>query len=228
MGIGFAIPVNMAKDIYKQIIETGSVTRGYLGVIIRDLTPEMAESFGVKGQKGVLVDDVTEDGPAEKTGIEHGDIIIEVNGKAIGSVKQLLQDIAKIAPGSEVKVTVLRDTKKKDFEVILDLRPSDLGTVRSNESPVSEELGITVHNTTDELAERFGYAKDSGVIIVEINRHSPLAQAGIKTGALIREVNGENIKNVKQFLAAIKKSEGAVLFYIQQGDYSRYVRIKLN
>ena len=229
MGIGFAIPINMARNVYKQLIEKGSVTRGYLGVIISDLTPELAESFGVKGQKGALVDDVTKDGPAKEAGLEHGDIIIKINDKKIDSASHLQRDIASIAPDTTVKVTVLRDGKEKEFEIKLALRNADL--MNGNDSDggkTARKLGITVQTLTEELAGRLGYEQDSGVVITEIERYSPLALAGVRTGALIREVNGHKVKNTREFWAAVKKAESAVLFYIRQGDYARYVRIKLN
>ena len=230
MGIGFAIPVNMAKYICDQIIEKGSVTRGYLGVSISDLTPEMAESFGVKGQKGVLVEEATKDGPAEKAGMKHGDIIIEVNGKTIDSANHLQQDIAKIAPDTKVKVTVLRDSEKKEFEVKLTSRPSDLaGAGEYDEDETAAKLGFSVENLTGELARRYGYAAESsGIVVTEVEQYSQLARGGIREGALIKEVNGDKVENTKQFWKTLKEAEGAVLLYIQQGDYSRYVRLSLD
>lgn len=230
MGIGFAIPINMARNVYKQLIEKGSVTRGYLGVIISDLTPEMAESFGVKGQKGVLIDDVTKNGPAKEAGLKHGDIVIKINNNKTDSANHLQRDIASMAPNTKVKVTVLRDGKKKEFEVKLALRDPNLinGNNDDSSGKAAQELGITVQTLTGELAGRFGYEQESGVVVTEIERYSPLALAGIRAGALIREVNGQKIKNTGEFWAAVKKSGNVVLFYIRQGDYARYVRIKLN
>ncbi len=229
VGIGFAIPVNMAKYISEQIIEKGSVTRGYLGVNINNLTPELADFFGVKGQNGVLVEDVTKDGPAEMAGIKHGDIIIGVNGNAIDSVNRLQQDIAQIAPDTKVKVMVLRDAEKKEFEVKLALRPSGLATADGDEDDkTAEKLGFTVRDMTDELAQRYGHTDSSGIIITEVVEYSQLARSGIRAGTIIKEVNGEKIKNTKQFWNILEKAEGAVLFYVQQGDHSRYLRLSLD
>jgi len=231
MGIGFAIPINMAEYIYRQIVSTGSVTRGFLGVLITELTPEFAESFGLEqNRKGILIQEIMEDSPAEKAGLKHGDIIIKVDGKAVEGLNRFRENIARIPPGAEVKLLVLRNGKEKEIEVGITKRQGE--TVAGiDEEQVETTLGISVKNLTDELAERLGYKEDMGVIVSEVKPDSDAARAGIKPGMLIMEVNKQPVKNSRQFNKAIKKAlsenKTSLLLYVKQGDHGRYVIVRL-
>jgi len=228
IGIGLAIPVNMAKSIYDQLVESGTVVRGFLGVGIQDLTPELAESFGLEEAKGVLVPDVTPDSAAEKAGIEPGDVIIELDGKGVEKARELQNRIAMIKPGTKVELLILRDGKEKRLLAELSERPAK-GQLTGGTSEVVDKLGIKVDNLTDQLARRFGYEDLTGVIITEVRPGSLAAMARIQPGTLIQEVNRKPVENTKQFDEQIKEAaeEGTVLLRIRYENYSRFVVLSL-
>ena len=188
MGIGFAIPINLAKNVYEQLVESGTVTRGYLGVNIQDLTPELAKSFGLKDAKGVLIPNVTADSAAEKAGMKQGDIIVELDGVPIEKTKDLLNRVAMLKPGTKVEVVVLREGERKTLTVELGTRPKaeQAAAIRSD---ILDQLGITVQNLTPETAEHFGYKDETGVIVTNVEQGSLADFGGIVPGTLIVEVN---------------------------------------
>ncbi len=205
-GIGFAIPVNLAEGIIAQLKSEGEVTRGWLGVAIQDLTSEMAEYYGLKDRKGVLVADVFEGDPAEKAGIRAKDIILEVNGEKIETSRQLTAMIAGLKVGSSTRVKVFRNGETKTFEVVLakrsDERLSDRGTPPKREE---EELGIRVTDLTSEMAERFNLGEAAGVVVVEVESDSKGSEAGVRVGDIIKEINHEVIETVKDYKASVQK-----------------------
>ena len=229
MGIGFAIPGNVAKAIYEQLIETGTVVRGFLGVIIQDITAELADSFGLKDTRGVLVPEVTEDSAADKAGLKAGDIIVEFNGQPVEKVNVLQSRVAMLKPGTKVKVVVLRDGKRKKLTVELGQRPTEGALAATEPSGALEQLGLTVQELTDELAERLSYEGQSGVVVAGVEPGSIAELAGITSGTLIMEVNRQPIKNIKEFDEAIEKSDKgkAILLLTKKGRYSRYVALML-
>ena len=188
MGIGLAIPINMAKNVYEQLVKSGTVTRGYLGVNIQDLTPELAKSFGLKDTKGVLIPNVTADSAAEKAGMKQGDIIVEFDGVPVEKTRDLLNRVAMLKPGTKVKVVVLREGERKTLTVELGTRPKSEQAAASR-SDILEQLGITVQNLTPDLAERFGYKDETGVIVTDVEQGSLADFGGITPGTLIVEVN---------------------------------------
>ena len=228
MGIGFAIPINMAKGIADQLIKHGSVTRGYLGVLIQDLTPDLARSFGLKDQKGVLVAQVTEGSPAEKAGLKQGDIIIEFGGKPVKEVTSFRNRVALIPPGTEEKITVLRDGEKKTLTITVGKLPEGGGQTASAAHSL-EKLGLTVKTLTKDLAEQLGYQGETGVVVTRVREGSLAALAGIKPGALIQEVNRKRVRNVEEFKEALRKTpeSGMVLLLLREGAYSRYVALRM-
>jgi len=229
IGIGFAIPINMAKRIYQDFIEGGAVVRGFLGVgNPTDLTPELADSFGLEDTKGVLIPEVLEDSPAEKAGLKRNDIIVELDGKPLEKANELLNRVAALKPDAEVELVVLRNGKRKTFTVKLAERPSQTKTAQTLPETLAQ-LGFAVQNLTDELAEHYDYQGLSGVIVTNVEPGSEAAQKDIKPGALIMEVNRQLVENVKDFNKAIEKSEkqGAIVLLLKQGRYPRYVVLKL-
>ncbi|MFH1613518.1 MAG: DegQ family serine endoprotease [Planctomycetota bacterium] len=222
MGIGFAIPVNMAKEIKKQLIESGKVTRGQLGVYIKDLEPEMAEFYGLEKAQGVLVDDIIKDSPAEKAGLRQDDIILQMNEKDIESTVSFRNTIALLKPGTEIRLLILRDGEKKTFNVTIgSLDESALAA----KGRLSEKLGLEVAELTAELAERFGYELGQGVIVSEVRDGSSAAQAGIKAGMLITSINREKVDTVEQYNALLEKAakKDKVLVRVRHGRYSQSV-----
>jgi serine protease Do len=232
MGIGFAIPINMAKYVYEKIRADGKVTRGYMGIYAEDASPEMAEHFGVKGRNGILVDKVIVDSPAGKGGIEKGDIIVKMNGKAVNDWNNFRYEIARLSPGTKITLTVIRNSEEKDIEVKLEAKESK-GALSETDDKETKQLGITVQDLTPELAQQFGYKDEkSGVIVSEVDSASPAAEIGITAGTLITEVNRQKVENTQSFWELVKKAKDSVLLYIkqntEQGEISRYVVVKFS
>jgi serine protease Do len=205
-GIGFAIPVNLAKDIIAQLKSEGEVTRGWLGVAIQDLTREMAEYYGLKDRKGVLVADVFKGDPADKAGIQAKDIILEVNDQKVETSRQLTSMIAGLKVGETATVEVFRDGKKKTFSVKLakrnDAKLSARGTPSEREK---EELGIRVTELTTEMAQRFNLGDTTGVVVVGVGPGSKGAEAGVQVGDIIKEINHQAIETVNDYTEAVQK-----------------------
>jgi len=190
MGIGFAIPINMIKSIKKQLIETGSVTRGYLGIVIQDLTPDLAKSFGLDLHKGVLVADVSKNSPAEHAGLKQGDVIIEFNGKAVERVGSFRNRVALNAPGSSKSITVLHKGERRTLTVTIGRLPEGEQQASSSGAPQTlDKLGFTVQTLTPDLARQFDLKDQKGVIITRVRAGSAAAMAGIRPGTVIQEVN---------------------------------------
>jgi serine protease Do len=228
MGIGFAVPINLAKYVYEQIAKDGKVKRGYIGIYGKDVTPEIAEMFGAKDvKKGVLVDNIVKDSPAEKAQLQKGDIIVSKDGKEIETWDGFRNEVAKIAPGIKLKLVVIRDGREKEFTLELAERPGQ-EIAKEQIQEVSEKLGITVSELTDELAQKFDYKGETGVVVTEVEEGSPAEDAQIIAGTLIIEVNRQKVKDVDEFWKAVQKGDNLLLFYVRQGDISRYIVVKLD
>jgi len=229
VGIGFAIPINMAKSIYKQLVETGKVARGFLGVGIQDLTAENAPFFGLKQDtKGVLVPEVTKGSAAEKAGLKPGDVIIELNGKPIEAAKELQGRVGALKPDTDVELVVLRDGKRETVSAKLSERPSKEQVAKGGPETL-EKLGLSVQNLTDDLAKQYGYEGLTGVIVTQVESGSIAELAGITPGALIMEVNRKPVENTTTFKQAIEDAakEDAVLLRLKQGQAAIFVVLKL-
>ena len=225
-GIGFAIPINMAKDIAPQLQEKGHVTRGWLGVSIQDMTPEIAKSMGLKEKKGALVAQVLTGSPAEKAGIEQGDVIAEFDGKEVSDSKDLPRIVASTPVGKTVTVKVLRDGKVTDRQV--KLGEMEEKGVKVSGSPASHKsLGITVQNLTPEIAKHLGLKKETGVVVTGVEQGSPAEEAGIQTGDVIQQVNRKPVKNVEDFVQKVEtaKSQDSVLLLLQRGQNNLFAAV---
>ncbi len=227
MGIGFAIPINMAKDIGNQLIKNGSVTRGFLGIIIQNITPGLAKTFGLKDHKGVLISQVTKDSPADKSGLKQGDVIIEFDGKPVDKVGPFRNRVSLKMPGTKGKIVVLRDGKPLTLFVTLGKLPAN-NEIAGISSHRLEKLGLSVQTLTQNIADQLGYQGETGVVVSQVDPGSIAALAGIKPGALIQEVNRKKINNVEDFNQAIEKApkHKAILMLIRQGKYSRYLALE--
>lgn len=228
MGIGFAIPINMAKNIQKQLIEHGTVTRGYLGIVIQDLTPELAKSFGLDDRKGILVAQVTEGSPAEKAGLRQGDVIIEFDGKEVGKTGEFRNRVSRERPGEKAKIKVLRNGREKKLTVTLGKLP-EKELVASAPARSLDQLGLTVKDLTRDLVERFRLQGETGVVVTQVEPDSIADQANIKPGSLIQEVNRNRVRNTQEFNRAVERTpaRGTVLLLVKEGQYSRYVALRL-
>ncbi|MGR3303585.1 MAG: DegQ family serine endoprotease [Candidatus Scalindua sp.] len=225
-GIGFAIPVNMAKAVLRDLIDKGKVTRGWLGVAIQDMNTSLAEQFGVAVTEGVLISDVQDDSPAKEAGFERGDILIEYDNKAMSDVNQLRNIVAQTEVGIEIKVKVLRKGNETVLTVKIGEQPSDL--FASAKSSIGRDLGMSVQNLTEELAKSFDFEGENGIVVSAVEPGSPAAQADVKEGDLIKEVNREKINNIKEFREALKSTEKGkdILLLLRRGMHTRFVIIK--
>jgi len=224
-GIGFAIPVNMAKEIVPQLEEKGHVTRGWLGVSIQEVTPGLAKSLGLKENKGALVAQVVKGSPAEKAGIEQGDVILEFDRKPVAESKDLPQQVALTPVGKTVTVKLSRDGKVIDRQVKVGEMEEKAEMTKAPTSHRS--LGITVQNLTPEIAKGLGLKKDAGVVVARVEAGSPAADAGIQRGDVIQEVNRSPVKDVGDFVQKMEKAKGKenVLLLIQRGQNSLFAAI---
>ena len=206
-GIGFAIPINMAKGIIDQLKDKGEVTRGWLGVGIQDLTPELAEYYGLKGEKGVLVTQVFEGDPADKAGVKVNDIILKVDGKQVASGRELSSMIANTPVGHKTKIDLVRDGKEKTLTVTLAKRDDDDQIVAS-ESPDSDELGIEVTDLNSDIARRFGIdGSEKGVLVTDVKDESAAQNADVRPGDIIKEINRSIVKDKNDFISLMNKNK---------------------
>ena len=225
MGIGFAIPINMAKSIQEQLQKQGKVTRGWLGVVIQDMDEDLAKSFGLEKSRGALVSDVADKSPAAEAGLRQGDVIVEMDGMEVTDVSTLRNKVAMIAPGTKIDLLVIRDGAKKTVEINIGEQPAELAKNGSNGDESLQNMGLTLQNLTQELAEQLGYSPEQGVLIAEVETGSPAEQAGLKPGQLIEEVNKKRVRNLKDLRKALEgvKADAKVLLYVRAGEYSQYV-----
>ncbi len=226
-GIGFAIPINLAKSVIDQLKETGTVVRGWLGVLIQQITPEIAEGLGLKDVKGILVSDVTPGGPADKAGIKRGDIIVDLNGTKVDELTELTSMVAQLAPGSEADVKVLRNGKESDFKVTLGKLPENVS--ESKEEEIKEEMGITANEITPRIASQFNLGESTGVVITNVEAGSVAAEAGLRPGDVILEINKKSIKTLDDYRSAMDevKEGGSALFLVNRGGNTLYIGLNV-
>jgi serine protease Do len=223
-GIGFAIPINMAKEIAPQLQEKGHVTRGWLGVSIQEVTPALAKSFDLKEKKGALVAQVISGSPAEKAGIEQGDVIVEFDGKEVTDSKDLPRIVASTPIGKAVTIKLLRNGKALDRQVKVGEMEEKVEVAKA---PSHKSLGITVQNLTPEIAKGLGLKKDTGVVVTRVEPGSPAADAGIQTGDVVQEVNRKPVKNMEDFVQKVEKAKGQdnILLLIQRGQNNLFAAV---
>jgi serine protease Do len=226
IGIGFAIPINMAKDLLPQL-KTGKVVRGWLGVMIQKITPELKQKLDLKDEKGALVADVTPGGPAEKAGIQRGDVIVTFNGKEIKEMSELPYVVASTPVGKSVNVQVLRKGQKKTFEIkIAELKDEKEAPVVTEAKP---RLGMTVEDLTPELAKNFGLSEARGVVVVQVEDGSSAAEAGLRAGDVILEIDQSPVKDVKDFGRKIEsyKAGDTVLVLAKRRGATVFLTLKV-
>jgi serine protease Do len=227
IGIGFAIPINLAKELIPQLESKGKVTRGWLGVLIQKVTPEIAESLGLKEPSGALVADVMKDGPAKEAGIQVGDVIVEFDGRPVKESNELPLLVARTAVGKKVSVTVLRGGQTKHLEVTVgELKEEEVAAAGPAET---EELGLTVQNLTPEIAQSLGLdPKTEGVVVSEVEPGSAADEAQLRRGDVILEVNRKPVKSAEAFRKAIRETEKgkSVLLLVRRGDSTVFLALK--
>ncbi|MBL0713510.1 MAG: DegQ family serine endoprotease [Desulfosarcina sp.] len=204
-GIGFAIPINLADGIIAQLKDSGEVSRGWLGVGIQNLTPELAEYYGIDRKEGVLVTQVYEGDPAYEAGIREGDIIIGIDGQTVKTSRELSRTVAEAGVGNKMRVTLIKDGREKTVRVKLARRPDREPTLARGEAR-SDDLGMRVRDIDPEIAEKLGVSQDQrGVVVTQVDPESKTAAAGVRHGDIIIEINREAINNLKDYQARIKK-----------------------
>ena len=226
-GIGFAIPINMAKGVLPQLEEKGKVTRGWLGVGIQPVTAELAQSFGVEGEKGALVADVTKDSPADKAGLKSGDIILEFDGKQIQEMNNLPRLVAATPVGKKVKLKILRNGKPETVSVTIEQLKD--GEEAAQTPAVQDRLGMTVKELNAELAAQIGIKETKGVVVTAVSPGGLAEDAGIAAGDVIKEINGTKISTAAEFTKAVSAhKKGAVMrILLRRGDSSLFVAVKV-
>jgi serine protease Do len=227
VGIGFAIPINMVKSIKDQLIKEGKVTRGQLGVMIGELTQELADYFKLGSTKGALINEVVEGSPAQKAGLTAGDIILKLNGRDVESVGQLRNSIAAIAPGTNVSLLVYHDGKQKT--VTVKLGELSEASAPAETSQMSTKLGLTVQNITEDMVRLYGLRSNEGVVVSGVAPNSYAFRAGIRPGTLILSVNQKKITSVEEFYKAVQSPSETkkVLLLIRDQNGTRFVAIPL-
>ena len=227
-GIGFAIPVNMAREIMEQILKTGKVSRGYLGIMIQEVTPDLAKAFNLPSAQGALVGDVTADSPGAKAGLQKGDVITTLNGQPISDYSDLRLRVSQSAPGTVVKMDILRNGQKQQITATLGEVPEKAQTAENKEEGQAQEMeGVQVENLTPEVAQQLNLpAGTRGVVITNVDPNSTAAESGLTRGDIIQEVNRKPVNNVEQFRDAVRGAgnEPLLLLVNQQGS-TRYVVI---
>src|SRR6266508_1819160 len=223
-GIGFSIPINMAREIMAQLMNKGRVVRGWLGIVIQELTPELAESFAVQRDSGVLVADVMKDSPAEAAGLKPGDIIVEFGGAPIKDVTELQKRVAAVEPGQATPLVVIRDKVSTPLTVKIGEQPGE--ETAASAQPKEETLGLTVEPLTPEASQRFQLTAKSGVVVTDVAPGSSGEQAGIRAGDAILEVNRQPVTDVESFrriIVSVKPGEIVPVYLQRGGGRNEYV-----
>jgi serine protease Do len=225
MGAGFAIPSNLAKNIARQLIENGAVVRGYLGVVIQQLTRELAESFDADQSQGILVSQVNEDSPASRAGLKTGDLIVQYKGRPVKDIGDFRNRVAQTPPGSRESMVIIRNGERKEIKVTI----GELGEDTPMAPAASaEKLGLGVQTLTPELAQQFNAKPGHGVVVTQVKSGSIAAMAGIEPGNVVLEVDRKPIDSAAAFNRAVEKSQqnDHVLLLIASANAQRYVVLK--
>jgi serine protease Do len=226
MGIGFAIPIDLVKEILPELIKSGKVTRGWLGVSIQRVTPEIAQSLGLKEQRGALVAGVMDDSPAAQADIRVGDVIVEYNGKPVQSSDQLPILVARTPVGQSVQAVVLRDKQRVPINIkIAELKEEE---VVASAPAKPGRLGLTVQNLTPQVAESLGVETSAGVVVTAVQPQSAAAEAGLRRGDVVLEINRKRVANVDQFetLTGQLKAGENVLILLRRGNSNLFLALK--
>ena len=224
-GIGFAIPVNMARSVMTQILDHGKVNRAYLGIMVQDVTPGIQKAMNLRDMKGVLVGDVNATGPAQRSGIQRGDVITEINGKPMSDSRELRNTISMMSPDSTVDVKLVRNGSPMDVKVKLGELPNENEQAKSEGESSEKALdGVKLETLDSQTARQLGLpAAATGVVVTDISPASPLASSGLQRGDVIQEVNHHPVKNVAELEEAVRKAGGNPLFLVNRQGSTLFI-----
>jgi len=224
-GIGFAIPINMAKSILPDLKAKGKVTRGWLGVSVQDITEEIAKNMKLRDRNGALVADVFKGDPADKAGLKSGDIVTEVNGKKIKTTHELLMMIAGFRVGETIKIKILRDGQEKELSITVAERKEQAEIAATQDG--GEAFGMTVQEITPEIAKHLGLTQKKGIIVVDVQDGSVADEAGIQPQDIILQVNKVSVTTLKEYIREIRKSgdKNGILLRIKRGKSAFFVTL---
>jgi S1-C subfamily serine protease len=229
MGVGFAIPVNMARGIMEQILKTGKVSRGYLGIIIQDLTPELVRAFNLPSVEGALVGDVSSDSPGAKAGLQKGDAVVALNGQPVADAQDLRLRVSQMAPGTTVRLDVMRNGQKRQLTATLVEYPETAARTgpAAPEPDENSLIGVQVSALTPEIAQQLDLSAGTrGVVVTNVTPDSRAADAGLQRGDVIQEVNRQPVTNLEQFRAAIREAGNQpLLLLVNRGGRTNYTVI---
>lgn len=232
IGIGFAIPANMAREVMDQLISQGQVVRGYMGVWLQDITEELAEALDLESSQGALVSDIVDDGPAARAGMQRGDVIVKYNGQEIEDGTQLKNLVAQTEPGTPVKVVVVRDGEEKELTMKLGERQEEEENTRApreSEGTSSQKLGLDVQTLSPNIARQLGYENESGVVVTSVESGGPASRAGLQRGDLIKEVDRKPVRSEDDFEEAIRtlKEGDVVALLVRRGQNTFFATLTI-
>ena len=229
-GVGFAIPSNMIKTMLPTLVKGGQITRGMLGVVIQDVSDDLARQFHLADAKGTLVSQVNKDSPAEKAGIRSGDVIVRFDGKEVQNTRQLRNLVAAAAPGSNVKVQVLRNGKEETLTVTIGrMTPETPAATRLPGTAVDQlaRLGLNAQTLTPDLARQFGLQDERGVLVTDVDSGGPAAAANLQTGDLIVEADRKRVNDVAELQRTVTQAKDRILLLIKRRSASMFVVLRL-
>lgn len=228
IGIGFAVPSNLIVPVVDQLIHTGKVIRGFLGVSLQPVDSDIATSFGLDRPEGALIAEVIDKSPADNAGLKSGDVILKYNGVAVLNITQFRNSVSLMSPGAKLNLLVYRDGKIVNINAVVGTQADKEGKVKDKDmGHPSEPLGLVVNELSNEFAQRFGYTNDQGVIVTKVTPGSLADQAGIKPGALIMEIDRKKISSVSEFENAVNQAtkEKRILLLLKQNGATRYIAL---
>ncbi len=232
-GIGFAVPSNMVRLVMDQLVKQGKVTRGWLGVTIQELTPEISQKFGLKNSKGALVGDIAKGSPAEKAGMMRGDIILKFNGKEVKDVGSLRNMVAQSKVGTQVSIKILRGGREYNLNALIVELPKEIAGAMPEPSPEEAQrealAGLTVMELTREIARQLGLSRDErGVVVVRVEPGSAAEESGLKKGDVVQEIDKKRVTNLDDFnrIASTIRPNETVLLFINRGGRKFYIALK--
>ena len=227
-GIGFAIPINLAKTIMEALISSGKVVRPWVGIGLQDLTPELMSSFNLKEKEGALIGQVYEGSPAEKAALKVGDLIINIDGVNIKNSQDVVREVLKKQVGQKIKMEVLREGKKTEIYVTTGEMPAEMGEPKAAQPEKKEWFGLHITSISPEIAKQLGLKAVDGVVVDTVDAGSIAQEAGLRRGDVILEVNRQRIKNETDYFKAMgdTKAGQGILLLVNRGGSTFFVSLK--